>query len=125
MKALADQLCTSNRSQDGHKLGKYLRRLRVEGGYGGDLIRILNTVPEITDLYLCYELTNDDSMAGLIRAFKKISPRRLFLDSLNGNAVRDHMGCNLSKAIAGALPAWKKLVSPYSALHLVNAAWVI
>ncbi|TBU22536.1 hypothetical protein BD311DRAFT_811448 [Dichomitus squalens] len=107
--ALASQLNASSRSKDGLKLGRYLRRLRIEGGYDGAFIKVLNAAPGITDLFLCYDLSNKDSMAGLIRAFRKISPERLFLDTVKGNGASDHVGINLSKAIGGALPTWKKL----------------
>ncbi|TBU48039.1 hypothetical protein BD309DRAFT_987589 [Dichomitus squalens] len=90
--ALASQLNASSRSKDGLKLGRYLRRLRIEGGYDGAFIKVLNAAPGITDL-----------------AFKKISPERLFLDTVKGNGASDHVGINLSKAIGGALPTWKKL----------------
>ncbi|EJF55748.1 hypothetical protein DICSQDRAFT_130475 [Dichomitus squalens LYAD-421 SS1] len=92
--ALASQLNASSRSKEGLKLGRYLRRLRMEGGYGDAFIKVLNAAPGITDL---------------IAWLNKISPERLFLDTVEGNGASDHVGINLSKAIAGALPAWKKL----------------
>ena len=111
IKGLANQLNAASHDKDKPKLGRYLRRVRIEGGYGDYFLKVLLAAPGITDLFLGYDLHNGDSMAGLIRTLKKISPERFFLDSIKGNGASDHVGINLSKAIAGALPSWKKLVS--------------
>lgn len=93
------------------KRGQYLRRLRIEGGYGDAFIRVLAAAPGITTLYLCYGLTNEDSMAGLLNALRKIQPEQLFLDAMKkSTGASEQVEASLSKAIAGVLPHWMKLV---------------
>ncbi len=92
-------------------LGRYLRRLRIEGGFGSAVIKVLTAAPAVSTLYLGFDLTNHDSMSGLTRTLKKVNLEHLLLDSVNGRLLSTTMGINLSKAIAGALPYWKKLVS--------------
>ncbi|RPD61400.1 hypothetical protein L227DRAFT_600325 [Lentinus tigrinus ALCF2SS1-6] len=91
------------------RLGRYLRRLRVEGGFGGALIKVLNAAPGLATLYLGFDLTNKDSTAGLMRTLKQVKLEHLLLDSVNGRLLSNPTGINLSKTIAGALPHCKTL----------------
>ncbi|RDX45155.1 hypothetical protein OH76DRAFT_1444939 [Lentinus brumalis] len=75
--------------------GRYLRRLRIEEGFGGAAINVLTAAPGITTLYL--------------GTLKKVSLKHLLLDSVDGGLLSTTMGINLSKAVAGALPHWKQL----------------
>ncbi|KAI0697522.1 hypothetical protein C8T65DRAFT_582614 [Cerioporus squamosus] len=93
VQALA-QVLTDRR---GHRraLGRYLHRLRIEGGFGSAFIKILTAAPNITTLHL--------------GTLKKVHLEHLLLDSVDGRLLSTTMGINLSKAVAGALPYWKKL----------------
>ncbi|RPD75643.1 hypothetical protein L226DRAFT_462001 [Lentinus tigrinus ALCF2SS1-7] len=86
---------TLNDRRDKRNLGRYLRRLRVESGFGNAVIRVLNAAPGITTLYL--------------GSLKKVKLEHLLLDSVNGRLFSSPMSVNLSKAVAGALPHWKML----------------
>ncbi len=99
--------------------GRYLRRLRIEEGFGGAAINVLTAAPGITTLYLGFDLTNHDSMSELTRTLKKVSLKHLLLDSVDGGLLSTTMGINLSKAVAGALPHWKQLVSDICASGLL------
>ena len=99
--------------RNGRTLSRYLRRLRIEGGFGSAVITILKAAPGITTMFLGFDLTNFDSTAGLMRTLQKAKLEHLMLDSVPGGLLNTPMGVNLSKAVAGALPHWRKLVSVF------------
>lgn len=96
--------------RDKRTLCRYLRRLRIEGGFGSAVIQILNAAPGITTLHLGFDLTNYDSMSGLMRTLKGVKVEHLLLDSVNIPFPSNIMAINLNRAITGALPCLKSLV---------------
>ncbi|KAJ7790352.1 hypothetical protein B0H14DRAFT_2396487 [Mycena olivaceomarginata] len=50
---------------DNPDLGKFIRRLRLEGGFGASMQKILNHAGNITDIFISLEIHASDSTAGL------------------------------------------------------------
>jgi cellulose synthase/poly-beta-1,6-N-acetylglucosamine synthase-like glycosyltransferase len=71
--ALADALHSNS------ALGKHIKKLRLEGGYGAATRKILTLAPNITDLYLTLYIWSDDSVSGLCRSLPTINPSRIIL----------------------------------------------
>ncbi|KAJ7627156.1 hypothetical protein FB45DRAFT_1082327 [Roridomyces roridus] len=67
-------------------LGKFIKKLRVEGGFGVSMHGILKSTPNITDLFISLSIRASDSVSGLVLGLPLINPRRLVLgDGQNKN----------------------------------------
>ncbi|KAJ7052190.1 hypothetical protein C8F01DRAFT_1236526 [Mycena amicta] len=96
--ALADVL---GRNKD---FGRFIKKLRVKGGYGLAMHTILELAPRITDLFLSLEIWSPDSTEGLCTGLNLINPTRLILhDSTNG--LRNKM----VNALVAVIPKWYRL----------------
>ncbi|KAI0637912.1 hypothetical protein C8Q77DRAFT_1088430 [Trametes polyzona] len=93
-------------NERGVKRGTYLRRLRVEGGYGGRLKQLLGVAPNIDTLFIGFDISLNDSSAGLRRALQRINPSSLFLQATFGPHSTASNTMSLYAAVAGALTTW-------------------
>ncbi|RPD66678.1 hypothetical protein L226DRAFT_115348 [Lentinus tigrinus ALCF2SS1-7] len=96
----------------GEKLSRYLRRLRVDGGYSPELGQIMKMAgPQLTELFLCFDISIDDNFKGLLRSLEQVNPSRLLLDA--SLAMRHDVPVArmdaLSTAISHTVPSWSKL----------------
>lgn len=60
-------------------LGSHIKRLRVEGGYGLAMYRIIESTPHITHLFVSLSLSSSDDVSGLCRSLPKLNPNRVTL----------------------------------------------
>jgi hypothetical protein len=60
-------------------LGRHVKKLRLKGGYGAAMHRILTLSPNITVLYLSLIIWSDDSVSGLCGSLATINPSRVIL----------------------------------------------
>jgi hypothetical protein len=94
------------------ELGRFIKRLRVEGGYGSPMAVILESAPNISDLYISFEILSADSASGLCTGLFLISPTRVILrDSVYGR--RNKRIVDLEDALAKAITKWDRLVRSY------------
>jgi hypothetical protein len=106
-KAQAQALETALRGNP--QLGTYIKKLRIEGGYGTALYSIIKAAPNLKDLFVSLELWSSDSISGLCRGLPKTSPTRVILhDPLKGatNALID----KLLDLLCECIKSWKQLV---------------
>ncbi|KAJ7605895.1 hypothetical protein FB45DRAFT_463820 [Roridomyces roridus] len=89
-------------------LGKFIKKLRVEGGYAMSMHKILQTAKNLTDILLCLDIDVGDTTSGLCRGLPLISPVRVILayeHHVTRTAAR-----HLLEALVEIIPKWKKLV---------------
>ncbi|KAJ7214044.1 hypothetical protein GGX14DRAFT_618174 [Mycena pura] len=60
-------------------LGCFIKKLRVEGGYGAPMLTILQRAPNVSDLYLSFEIWTPDTTDELCRGLCLINPSRFIL----------------------------------------------
>ncbi|KAJ7611844.1 hypothetical protein FB45DRAFT_1119335 [Roridomyces roridus] len=58
-------------------LGLFIKRLRVEGGYGAPMRTILQSSPHISDLVISLNVFSSDSASGLCAGLPLVNPKRL------------------------------------------------
>ncbi|KAJ7052176.1 hypothetical protein C8F01DRAFT_1376079 [Mycena amicta] len=120
-KALSAVVASNN------QLGSFVRKLRVEAGYGPAMHTLLKYTPNITDLFVSFNLSPRDSTDGLCRGLELINPIRLILADI----AYYHSGHNMASKLADALiqvsPNWNKLTvldisspSPYGPSNRVT-----
>jgi hypothetical protein len=61
------------------ELGQFIKKLRVEGGYGTPMLIILQSSPNISDLFVSLEIYSSDNSSGLCKGLSLLNPNRLIL----------------------------------------------
>ncbi|TDL29935.1 hypothetical protein BD410DRAFT_47069 [Rickenella mellea] len=59
--------------------GAYIRKLRMEGGYGMSPYTVISKSPNIKDIFISLDVYSDDNVNGLCKALPLTNPRRLIL----------------------------------------------
>ncbi|KAF7314056.1 F-box domain-containing protein [Mycena chlorophos] len=77
--AQALALTLSKNTGKSDDLGRFIKKLRVEGGYGTSMHTILQLSPNITDLFVSFDILADDATDGLCLGLPLINPTRLIL----------------------------------------------
>ncbi|KAJ7681495.1 hypothetical protein B0H17DRAFT_1076149 [Mycena rosella] len=89
-------------------LGRFVRKLRVEGGYAISMHKILQTSKNITDLFITVNITSADNTCGLCRGLPSIDPARVIIDC--SPAYYPYKGCNkLVDVLKECIQKWKNL----------------
>ncbi|KAJ7139328.1 hypothetical protein C8R44DRAFT_764254 [Mycena epipterygia] len=65
--------------QSNKEFGLFIRKLRVEGGFGKAMHTILKYAPNISDLFLTLSIWGSDKVGGLCSGLPLINPRRVIL----------------------------------------------
>ncbi|KAJ7615728.1 hypothetical protein DFH06DRAFT_1483914 [Mycena polygramma] len=111
-----------------HKaFGRFIRKLRVEGGYGMAMHTILKSAPNITDIFLSLAIWASDNTQGLCKGLPLIDPHRVILvDPGVGRPLKNKNLTALTKVILRCIPKWHNLKVfdfPYfCSLHYVVSA---
>ncbi|KAJ7604141.1 hypothetical protein FB45DRAFT_1044174 [Roridomyces roridus] len=103
-KALARTL-SSNKD-----LGQFIKRLRVEGGYGAPMRTILKSSPHVSHLYVSLDVFCTDNTTGLCDGLRLISPSCLIIfDHLINGQANNKMALKLVGGLAEAIAGWDDL----------------
>ncbi|KAJ7611795.1 hypothetical protein FB45DRAFT_1009613 [Roridomyces roridus] len=102
-KALAQAL-----SKNKH-FGQFIKHLRVEGGYGEPMRTILETAPNIIDLFLSFDISASDDVAGLCEGLAFIQPRRLLARDNSTRPAHHKTVEQLEDALVAVIPEWHRL----------------
>nr|GAT51412.1 predicted protein [Mycena chlorophos] len=91
------------------KLGRFVKKLRVEGGFGLAMHTVLQLSPNITDLFLSLDIYATDKTDGLCKGLPLINPRRLIFfvpdRQVKGNKQITSLFGSLKKSFA----SWDQL----------------
>ncbi|KAF7318446.1 hypothetical protein HMN09_00353800 [Mycena chlorophos] len=97
------------------QLGGWVRKLRVEGGYGTAMQGILANTPNVEHLFLTLNVFAGDNTEGLCAALDCISPTKLILE--DDESKTNFAALELHRALVKIAPQWNRLTS----LDLSNA----
>ncbi|KAJ6500857.1 hypothetical protein C8R45DRAFT_925356 [Mycena sanguinolenta] len=93
------------------ELGQFIKKLRVEGGYGPPVQIILQCSPNISDLFLSLVIYSSDNTSGLCRGLQLINPTRLILQDQPRQPLENKMVAQLVEALIRAMSKWDRLCS--------------
>ncbi|KAF7317647.1 F-box domain-containing protein [Mycena kentingensis (nom. inval.)] len=93
------------------QLAWFIKKLRVEGGFGVAMKTILSLASNITDLFLSLDIFSMDNTEGLCKGLTLVSPTRLILQHSNYNQKDNKYYRNLVNALTAAIGTWDKLVA--------------
>ncbi|KAJ7684387.1 hypothetical protein DFH06DRAFT_1155504 [Mycena polygramma] len=91
------------------QLGQFIKKLRVEGGYGPPMRIILECSPNISDLWLSLEIYSSDNSSGLCKGLPLINPTRLILRHCMHKRLENKMLSQLVDALALSMAKWDRL----------------
>ncbi|KAJ7213485.1 hypothetical protein GGX14DRAFT_542367 [Mycena pura] len=101
-------------------LGQFIKKLRVEGGYGQPMHTILKCASNVSDLCLTLEIFSQDSTEGLCKGLHLINPTCLILRDVSYKLLKNKMVTKLVGAMAAAILKWDRLCVlywPYNGLE--------
>ncbi|KAJ6567103.1 hypothetical protein B0H19DRAFT_1139456 [Mycena capillaripes] len=91
------------------QLGQFIKKLRVEGGYGPPMHIILRSSPNITDLFISFEIYSSDNTGGLCKGLPLINPTRLILRDFGYKRLENKMLTQLIDAVVESMLKWDRL----------------
>ncbi|KAJ7148411.1 hypothetical protein C8R43DRAFT_925670 [Mycena crocata] len=98
-------------------LGKFIKKLRVEGGFGPSMQLILKSSPNVTDVCVSFQLRATENSSGLVAGLPAINPRRLVVLDDPNNVLVNKSVVQLVKIVSScAADTWTNLstmVLPY------------
>ncbi|KAK7022197.1 F-box domain-containing protein [Favolaschia claudopus] len=86
------------------QLGRFIKKLRVEGGYGEPMHVIMRCAPNITDIFLSLEIYSSDSTSGLCKGLRLINPTRLILRDVHDKPLENKSLSQLLDAMYELIP---------------------
>ncbi|KDQ60067.1 hypothetical protein JAAARDRAFT_191488 [Jaapia argillacea MUCL 33604] len=91
-------------------LGTFVKKLRIEGGYGVPTGKIISASPNITDLYISLAVYSNDTVSGLCRTLASTSPLRLVLHEAVHDRLDNTNTRQLTKVLCECISTvWKRL----------------
>ncbi|KAJ7474302.1 hypothetical protein FB451DRAFT_1248541 [Mycena latifolia] len=100
------------------EFGLFIKKLRIEGGFGQSMHTILRCAPNITDLFLTLTVWGSDNATGLCSGLPLINPRRVILvdgrvDPFHHTAKpkKNKQVNKLMETLVTVIPKWDKLVT--------------
>ncbi|KAK6997359.1 hypothetical protein R3P38DRAFT_3063842 [Favolaschia claudopus] len=100
-------------------LGQFIKKLRVEGGYGTFMLTIIQAAPKITDIYLTLLLEKSDNASGLCQALPLLNPVRLILDG-HGLFRPSTSAKELYQTLEDCIIHWGKLTRVEAQLNMAH-----
>ncbi|KAJ7213529.1 hypothetical protein GGX14DRAFT_696834 [Mycena pura] len=95
------------------RLGQFIKKLRVEGGYGQPMHTILKCASNVSDICLTLQIFSPDSTEGLCKGLHSINPTYLILRDVPYKLLKNKMATKLVGAVAAAIPKWDRLCVLY------------
>ncbi|KAJ6460871.1 hypothetical protein DFH09DRAFT_1383097 [Mycena vulgaris] len=91
------------------ELGRFIKKLRIEGGYSPSMRGILQNAPNILDIFLSLEIWSTDGTSGLCEGLPLINPLRVILRDSTTRHLNNKMLENLIDTLAKCIPRWDHL----------------
>ncbi|EDR15475.1 uncharacterized protein LACBIDRAFT_301868 [Laccaria bicolor S238N-H82] len=102
--------------------GLFIKKLRVEGGYGAAMKTILQASPNIAHLWITLALRSEANVSGLCFSLWSINPSRVTLHD-SWYEARNAQVLKLAETLLNCLEKWTKLTTvdlPYLSEHHVT-----
>ncbi|KAJ6556579.1 hypothetical protein DFH09DRAFT_1491162 [Mycena vulgaris] len=90
-------------------LGRFVKQLRVKGGFGNFMRDILQNTPNVTDIFLSLQIHSSDSSSGLVLGLPLINPTRLIVFDNPKLCLKNKAVLQLMSTLETCVPKWNKL----------------
>ncbi|KAJ7651021.1 hypothetical protein FB45DRAFT_780329 [Roridomyces roridus] len=109
------------------EFGRFIKKLRVEGGFGTAMHTILKSAPNITDLFVSLSIYSSDNTGGLCKGLSLINPHRIILVDPNVvSPLKNKQLDALKKALFDCIHSWSNLRIfgyPHAGGYYQTAKW--
>ncbi|KAJ6566994.1 hypothetical protein B0H19DRAFT_1139090 [Mycena capillaripes] len=92
-------------------LGRFVKKLRVEGGFGKYMQHILERTPQITDLFLSAIIWASDNVSGLVQGLPLLNPTRLIVLEQLRHGRRNKCIFQLFDVVQKSIGNWTNLTT--------------
>ncbi|KAJ6469022.1 hypothetical protein C8R47DRAFT_800769 [Mycena vitilis] len=111
LRSLAQALALGRTLERVPSLGRFVKKLRVEGGYGPIMETVLRFSPNISHLCIPLDIRSPDNTAGLCKGLPFLNPERLILMERNGKRLKNGFRGHLLAALCRWLFKWDHLTT--------------
>lgn len=94
------------------ELGAAVRNLRLQAGFGKDLVTIVKHAPNVRALAVNMEATASESTVGILRVLPLLNPVRFYLHGSATPRLANRKSIGVRDAVVESLSKWENLVSP-------------
>ncbi|KAJ6546717.1 hypothetical protein DFH09DRAFT_1506423 [Mycena vulgaris] len=109
------------------EFGRYLKKLRVEGGYGTAMLTILKAAPNVTDLFISLSIWSSDATGGLCKGLPLINPHRVIvLEHWTPKPLINKNLAALTETLLSCIRTWTNLkifTFPYGSSANSSTVW--
>ncbi|KAJ7503392.1 hypothetical protein B0H11DRAFT_2274054 [Mycena galericulata] len=109
------------------EFGRFIKKLRVEGGFGIALHTILKSAPNITDVCLSLAIWSSDSTSGLCKGLPLVNPQRvILLDPYTRKPLKNQQLTALTQTVLSCIRTWDNMKIfgfPYGSDTMYNTIW--
>ncbi|KAK7024816.1 F-box domain-containing protein [Favolaschia claudopus] len=111
------------------EFGLFIKKLRIEGGYGPAMLTILKACPNVKDLFISFSIWASDSTAGLCKGLPLLNPKRVILhdpQSDTRSLKNKHLDA-LIKTFNSCIKSWDSLEIfsfPYGSGMRFRSSWI-
>ncbi|KAJ6466391.1 hypothetical protein C8R45DRAFT_1021564 [Mycena sanguinolenta] len=70
-------------------LGRFILKLRVEGGYGASMLKIIKAAPNVKDMFISINIWSADNVSGLVRGLPTMNLTRVILFDTRNHSSRN------------------------------------
>ncbi|KAF8217419.1 hypothetical protein K438DRAFT_1924921 [Mycena galopus ATCC 62051] len=111
-------------------LGRFIKKLRVEGGFSTPMHEILKRAPNITDLFLSLQIHSSDSSSGLATGLSLINPTRLIIFDDGHSLLKNKAVLLLIASLEACGKKWTNLCQntlllPYASVPAARESFVL
>ncbi|EJD48719.1 hypothetical protein AURDEDRAFT_162173 [Auricularia subglabra TFB-10046 SS5] len=90
---------------------RYLKKLRLEGGFGASVEKVMCAAVNLHDLHLSLDVGSQDNVKGMCDAMPAINPTRLVLSPRTGAGWTTSSEGALNRALRDSVPVWSNLTT--------------
>ncbi|KAJ7170363.1 hypothetical protein C8R43DRAFT_944881 [Mycena crocata] len=90
-------------------LGRFIKKLRVEGGFGSYMHNILQETPNVNEIFISLHLHASESSSGLVNGLGLINPTRVIIWDDVENLLQNKSVVQLMTALGGIVSKWSNM----------------
>ncbi|KAJ7242857.1 hypothetical protein B0H12DRAFT_1236603 [Mycena haematopus] len=92
------------------ELGRFILKLRVEGGYGASMLKIIKAAPNAKEMFVSINIWSADNVSGLVRGLPMMDLTRVIMFDTPNHGVRNKNSQALLDTLKQCIQQeWKKL----------------
>jgi hypothetical protein len=117
LRSMAQSQSLAHTLKKNRELGLFIKMIRLEGGFGASVHKIIVAAPNIKDIFLSLMIWSHDSVVGLCKGLPLMDPFRVILQ--DGNYKPNAQQRHLNSTLCECLKIWRNLVRGYynSGIH--------